>query len=276
MAWRRVVADSPWADVCLAIALNLAEPWLAHLIPQTVRPDPGQLLPLVVNGSSLFIRAAAHDHPIVEESVPLGLLLAFMAACLALTLAASAAAPPASSAARGPLTAAAAWLWAIALTSLLTDAAKRYVGRLRPNWYAGCGWSDSTHACSIDFADGRHSFPSGHSSLSMAAGLSLTLYLRMIIDGRTLLAADGAAAESAPLRRLLSALACVPWLLALCIAASRVHDDWHFPSDVVAGSALGAWVASFAFHLYFPAVPPAPARPLFEQEAGANAPHCCV
>ena len=62
------------------------------------------------------------------------------------------------------------------------------------------------------------------------AGLLLTLYA-LRLQGRV----------PAP-------LTLAPTALAFAVAASRVRDNWHFPSDVVAGILLGGACASLAPH----------------------------
>jgi hypothetical protein len=61
-----------------------------------------------------------------------------------------------------------------------------------------------------------------------------------------------------PLRtkfRLAPAVAVVctlPLALSLWICCSRIHDNWHHPSDVIAGAFLGAFLAIFHYLLGFP------------------------
>ena len=51
--------------------------------------------------------------------------------------------------------------------------------------------------------------------------------------------------------RFISLVGLLPMALALFIGASRVHDNKHFPADVVGGSILGASIAQFVFGLWF-------------------------
>jgi undecaprenyl-diphosphatase len=110
----------------------------------------------------------------------------------------------------GPLAAGAT---AAALTNLCLIAAKRGVRRGRPpGLFAGIAPPDP------------YSFPSGHTANAFAACSVL-------------------AATLPPAAPLLGAL-------ALGIAASRLLLCVHYPSDVLAGGALGAGAATFSLELF--------------------------
>ena len=47
---------------------------------------------------------------------------------------------------------------------------------------------------------------------------------------------------------------CLPWGWALFVAASRLVDHWHHPSDVLAGLALGFSACTIAYHHWYPPV----------------------
>ena len=82
-----------------------------------------------------------------------------------------------------------------------------------------------------------YTYVSGHSSHSACWATLLTLCL--------LRRAAAAILERAPVRRrALYLLVFVPAPIALFVAASRVHDNWHHPADVVCGVMLGALCAS--------------------------------
>lgn len=101
----------------------------------------------------------------------------------------------------------------VAVAALATGGLKLAVGRVRPEDSAA--ESDPYQPFS-----GHASFPSGHSSLAFATA--------------TALARETEAAW-------------VPWVaypIAALVGWSRVHDDKHWASDVVAGAALGAWTAA--------------------------------
>jgi len=249
-------AHTELIDLVLAVTFNLVFGPLSdsvELIPQTMRPNPGQLLQLEFNGTKvIFVRDPANDHAKVAETVPAWALVVMMMLvfCLLVGLSFLPRAPG------GKFPAPTMFLWAVGVTIVITDSVKHYVGRLRPNWYSGCGWSEALLRCTVDFADGRNSFPSGHSSESMVTCLLLTLYLRLLVDTHYSEAARSSPRGSPALvRRILASFACAPVLVAIFIASSRVHDNWHFPSDVVTGATLGASVAVFYFKLYFPDAP---------------------
>ncbi len=109
-------------------------------------------------------------------------------------------------------------LEAAAFTSLTVAGLKVAVGRARPGrgegpwsfrWFGGGVWG------------GRSSFPSQHAALAFS--------LAGVVSARV----EGAAWWA--------------WPVAGLVAASRVHDDVHWTSDVVAGALVGAavgrWVA---------------------------------
>lgn len=62
------------------------------------------------------------------------------------------------------------------LAHFCTEWGKKYVGYLRPNFYAACGFDEVLHACTHENLDHRLSFPSGHASSSMAVGAIMCVY----------------------------------------------------------------------------------------------------
>ena len=71
-------------------------------------------------------------------------------------------------------------LVAIGLSELVTQTFKLHDGRLRPNFYAMCGFNTQTLSCDNGEdmeMEARMSFPSGHSSLSFCGMMVLTLFL---------------------------------------------------------------------------------------------------
>lgn len=111
---------------------------------------------------------------------------------------------------------------AIALSGLITNALKFFVGRARPGEVAGPGpWEAIPFTAGYDYA----SFPSGHATTSGA----LTVCLALLF----------------PRFRW-------PFIaLGLLVAVSRNFIGVHFPSDVLAGVCVGGcftwiWARSFA------------------------------
>jgi len=109
---------------------------------------------------------------------------------------------------------------AIATAGICTFALKEVVGRKRPDESPG-------DAAALDPFSGHDSFPSGHATLAFAAATTL--------DRET-------SSRWVP---------AIGYPLAGFVAWSRIHDRRHWPSDVVAGAAIGfgvAWKAEDALH----------------------------
>lgn len=124
MSW-----SAPTVDLALALAFNLLFTMAgltSLLIPQTIRPNPGELLPIGPNGTSVFVRDPQHCFPRMAESVPLWMLFVFVAATLACVVGISAGTSHENMHGLAPPT---AWLWAVGFTRVLTDLLKNYVGR---------------------------------------------------------------------------------------------------------------------------------------------------
>ena len=197
------------------------------------RPIPGQVLN--TSNGVVFIRDPSLNHPFVwPETVSVGQLTYFAAACgLGVALLEASLAKTVRAIPR----AIAMWMVAVTLNELLTNCFKFYCGILRPNFYAGCGFSDVELRCLNPHTDFLHkSFPSGHSSHAWASATMLTWRILASFQQER-----GGSALTAAAKALLAPLPCA---VAGFIACSRVHDNWHHPADVVAGSALGAAIAS--------------------------------
>jgi undecaprenyl-diphosphatase len=107
----------------------------------------------------------------------------------------------------------------VAVAGLADDALKIVFGRARPYlWLAG----DTSGFGFFRYGARFASFPSGHTTTSFAAALIFGTILS---------------------RWRLAFLA-----IALSIAASRIVLDVHYLSDVIAGAALGTFVAVIATH----------------------------
>lgn len=136
----------------------------------------------------------------------------------------------------------------IGLSLFVTASAKKMAGRPRPNFYAMCGWQNTstTAGCMADQAhvwEARQSFPSGHSSLAFSGLLFLTL---LIMDKSSLMSKKRKLPASVPTSAW-NLLAFFPTFVAIWVAITRVVDFWHNYDDILAGSAIGAACAMQAF-----------------------------
>jgi diacylglycerol diphosphate phosphatase/phosphatidate phosphatase len=123
-------------------------------------------------------------------------------------------------------------LSSVALAFVAVCLAKAMVGRLRPDFLARCvpvaGACTGADAAAI--AEGRKSFPSGHSALAFSALAYVSLVWHAGLAARRTARAGG-------LWRLVAVAA--PWTLAAYVALSRLQDYWHHWQDVLAGSLIG-------------------------------------
>jgi membrane-associated phospholipid phosphatase len=144
----------------------------------------------------------------------------------------------------------------IGLSEFTTQMVKMYVGRLRPNFYELCGFDAATLQCAASeshIMESRSSFPSGHSSLS-AAGMGVLVWFALgrANIGIGSLSMNGRKRIRNPTVSALFALLPMGW--ALFVASSRLVDNWHHPSDIVAGLCIGIVCPTFVYHLYYPSV----------------------
>eukprot|EP01116_Phalansterium_solitarium_P022684 TRINITY_DN757_c0_g2_i1.p1 TRINITY_DN757_c0_g2~~TRINITY_DN757_c0_g2_i1.p1 ORF type:complete len:305 (-),score=71.98 TRINITY_DN757_c0_g2_i1:467-1381(-) len=166
-----------------------------------------------------------------------------------------------------------ALLHAIGATLIVTNGLKVFVGRLRPNFYGMCnykGFEDALNSGneaayfnltvvgapgSFEFCqqplkqliyESRFSFPSGHSSISMAGMCFLSLFLLWII----------ALYHPAFHAQLSGLVFAIPLGCAALIAATRIRDYWHNVDDVAIGSAIGFSIAMWSFRLHYPQAVP--------------------
>lgn len=154
-----------------------------------------------------------------------------------------------------------------ALVGLSTNVIKNYVGYLRPVFYELCQPNDDFSECTSDedsSLDGRKSFPSGHASLAFSGMTLLTMYLlrkfgvysELYKPQTTITTTDGASVmvpKPPPprWRKAISVICLAPMAVACFVAASRVHDNKHFPADVVGGAVLGTVLAWFTNGIWF-------------------------
>lgn len=129
-------------------------------------------------------------------------------------------------------------LFSIGLEEFICQILKFYVGRLRPNFYALCGFNEETLQCENDLErEARMSFPSGHSALSFASMSVLSL----LFLGFTHLHVNERRTSFFSLfnKKTWILISFSPLIYATFVSTSRLVDNWHHPSDVVAGILLG-------------------------------------
>jgi len=140
------------------------------------------------------------------------------------------------------------------LNFLITHTLKEYCGRFRPNFYQMCQFSEDTLQCASEsegsISNAHHSFPSGHSSTAFSGMTLLTLAMM----GKLALHGNVDTVRHMLIKKVLSILAILPILYATFVAASRVHDFMHHPSDVAVGAAIGFCCANFAYFTWYPSV----------------------
>ena len=153
-------------------------------------------------------------------------------------------------------TALSSYLVGMGCTEFLTDFLKLTVGRLRPNFYALCSWSDVVQSCAAGEMEraARKSFPSGHASNTFCAMTVIALFLGVEVTRltRTIHASNGHASNvtSPPLALLHIAAALSPILAASYMSAGRIATCWHHDSDVLAGAVIGLSCGKFAWGLF--------------------------
>ena len=113
-----------------------------------------------------------------------------------------------------------------------------------------CGFDKETLQCTNGEEmemEARLSFPSGHSSLSFCGLVCVVLFfLGRVGWGRNV------SMVSSGRGKILTVLSFTPLLLAFFCSTSRLVDNWHHPSDIIAGAALGAVSAVVSYHVWFP------------------------
>lgn len=130
------------------------------------------------------------------------------------------------------------------LNQVTVDSAKYSIGRLRPHFWAVCepavecsslprNLYITEYKCNGDPSyteEGRLSFPSGHSALAFYAAVYIAIYLqhRMLWRGSVLFK-----------HVLQGVFIWAAWFTAL----SRVFDNMHHPTDVLAGGLIGTFWA---------------------------------
>jgi len=143
---------------------------------------------------------------------------------------------------------------AIGLSEGFTVMIKLYVQRRRPNFYDLCGFDPNSKQCAatIDLIrEANFSFPSGHSSLTCCGMTFLVWYMH----GNMSSFQAGAHQNEELASRISSLLlVCLPLGWTLFVAASRLVDHWHHPSDVIGGLILGFVTSTIAYHNFYPPI----------------------
>lgn len=164
---------------------------------------------------------------------------------------------------------------AVGINKFSSEILKMYIGRLRPNFYAMCGFnSDPTILkCTADLKrqyEARQSFPSGHSGLSFCSMGVLTWFAlgcwikicheKASSSSRTHFKSNSnknvsfADAMMQTHAKLGVLLALSPLAFSTFVATSRIADHWHHPTDVMAGAILGFVCATISYHLWYVSV----------------------
>jgi len=118
---------------------------------------------------------------------------------------------------------------ALSATYLVTNVTKNIVGRKRPSFD---NYPES------DRVDADKSFPSGHTSISFALATYSTLYVFDHIGHW-----DRNADKAGKLLYLTGS-----HVLAAYVGYTRVTDNRHFVSDVIAGGLIGSAVSALVYH----------------------------
>jgi membrane-associated phospholipid phosphatase len=138
------------------------------------------------------------------------------------------------------------------MSEFITQVVKLYVGRLRPNFYALCGFDTVSLSCTNPtemIMEGRSSFPSGHSSLA-TAGMGCLVYFFLGRVGIAAICGGIGNKKMNSFTKLYAFFALTPLLYSTFCASSRLVDNWHHPSDVLAGICLGLFCSTFGYHLW--------------------------
>ncbi|KAI7905873.1 phosphatidic acid phosphatase type 2/haloperoxidase [Cokeromyces recurvatus] len=146
----------------------------------------------------------------------------------------------------------------LSMTIMITVIIKVSVGRPRPDMLDRCKPPTGIEnpplqllnytVCTAEhdtykFKDGFKSFPSGHSSFSFA-GLG---YLSFYLAGKMHLFDEGGHTYK-------TFIFCFPFLGALLIAITRLHDYRHHWQDVFIGGIIGTLFAYFGYRQYYPSL----------------------
>jgi diacylglycerol diphosphate phosphatase / phosphatidate phosphatase len=143
------------------------------------------------------------------------------------------------------------FIFTIVLTLLVTEILKDSIGRYRPNFFAARALDPN------NTKEFQLSWPSGHSSLSFACLTFLSSFLASKL---------GLGSNRSAGRLWLVLLCWSPYALAFFIAASRIFDYWHHPSDVLAGVVIGLLIGNLSVMQFFDATSGEPFNRLSQEE----------
>ncbi|RWS02229.1 hypothetical protein B4U79_10301 [Dinothrombium tinctorium] len=136
------------------------------------------------------------------------------------------------------------YLIGLAISTSITFVCKFSTGRLRPHFIAIC---DPNITCVVDkyeyifdyecrnqnlsaVDEARQSFMSGHSSIICFAVIFLILYLHLRINWKSV-------------ENIKIVIQTLLLLISICVAVSRINDNWHHWDDVVIGCLQGSILA---------------------------------
>jgi len=138
------------------------------------------------------------------------------------------------------------FLYGGGIVMFITDVVKYSIGRLRPNYYALCipDWSKinctvtshglkqmifgDEHCTNKKIKEGRLSFPSGHASFTIYSATFLVIYIEQQLKLKN---------PWVSISKLFFQVLIATGGVFTC--ASRVADNKHHPTDVIAGFILG-------------------------------------
>lgn len=156
-------------------------------------------------------------------------------------------------------------LMCITMAQFSTSMMKMYVGRLRPNFYDLCSFDSAKLECTAEeslILDARRSFPSGHSALSFAGMGCLVWFflgrsrIGKVSNKRNYGEEKGIKRQLYDKRwtdnKLQTLAAFLPLMYSSFVACSRLVDNWHHPSDILAGSLIGIFSSTLVYHLWYP------------------------
>lgn len=148
---------------------------------------------------------------------------------------------------------------AIGLSEGITIMIKLWVQRRRPNFYDLCGFDPTTKQCTANIKhirEANFSFPSGHSSLVCCGMTFFVWYSLSAMNQQQYQQQQKTTANTLILSSRIKSLivTCAPLCWTLFVAASRLVDHWHHPSDVIAGLILGFVTSTIAYHNWYPPI----------------------